>query len=113
MTPKPTGGVKPQGVEVDPSTVTSAATSQRARQVRTTVTAARHGQSWTAAEDAELAACSSNNDLEAFALRWGRRFLRSSSAVVVLVPVLTGCQQAPAGCDEPGGRRLIVVVTDR
>jgi len=52
-----------------------AATSQRARQARTVVGAARHGQPWTEAEDTALAACLSDDDLEAFALRWGRRFL--------------------------------------
>jgi len=51
------------------------ATTQRARQARTLATAARHGQPWTEAEDTELAACVSDDDLEAFALRWGRRFL--------------------------------------
>jgi len=51
------------------------ATTQRARQARTTPTATRHGLPWTEAEDTELAACVSNDDLEAFALRWGRRFV--------------------------------------
>lgn len=48
--------------------------SQRARQARTAVTSFRHGQPWTAAEDAELTGCVSDQDLEKFALRWGRRF---------------------------------------
>ncbi|WP_432548629.1 hypothetical protein [Kineococcus sp. SYSU DK004] len=49
-------------------------TSQRTRQERTAAAATRHGLAWTAAEDAELAVCVSDEDLEAFALRWGRRF---------------------------------------
>lgn len=56
------------------SSLSARATSQRTRQDRTTATASRHGQPWTEAEDADLAGCVTDNDLEAFALRWGRRF---------------------------------------
>jgi hypothetical protein len=38
-------------------------------------TATRHGLPWTAGEDAELATCVTDDDLEAFALRWQRRFV--------------------------------------
>jgi hypothetical protein len=48
--------------------------SQRTRQARTIPTARRHGQPWTEAEDQDLATCTTDDDLEAFALRWGRRF---------------------------------------
>ena len=69
--------VKARDCPADHLTVTPvpiSTTSQRARQARTITTAHRHGQPWTAAEDAELTVCVTDDDLEAFALRHGRRF---------------------------------------
>jgi hypothetical protein len=70
--------VKASDCPADHLTVTPVpitATSQRARQARTTASAQRHGQPWTEAEDTELAGCVTDDDLEGFALRHGRRFL--------------------------------------
>jgi hypothetical protein len=49
-------------------------TSHKARQSRTQAGSSRRGAPWTAQEDAELAACPSDDALEAFAVRHGRTF---------------------------------------
>lgn len=48
--------------------------SQALRHADTAAVATRRSAPWSAAEDEELAACVSADDLEAFALRWSRTF---------------------------------------
>jgi len=49
-------------------------TSQKARQWRTGMAAWRRLEPWTPEEDEQLTACDTADDLEAFAVRWGRTF---------------------------------------
>lgn len=48
--------------------------SQAARNSRTTKNALRRTAPWTPQEDIELAQASTDDELEAFALRWSRTF---------------------------------------
>jgi len=56
----PLGGVRPP--------------SQATRHARTAATAHRRHAPWTTEEDVELVACSDDDQLEAFAVRWSRTF---------------------------------------
>lgn len=48
--------------------------SQATRHARTLETALRRTAPWTVEEDAELTCCRSDDDLEAFSVRWSRTF---------------------------------------
>jgi len=48
--------------------------SQATRHAHTVASAHRRHAPWSAEEDVELAACSDNDQLEAFAVRWSRTF---------------------------------------
>jgi len=48
--------------------------SQATRHARTQPSAHRRSAPWSAEEDTELAACSDDDQLEAFAVRWSRTF---------------------------------------
>lgn len=48
--------------------------SQLTRNARTSGAACRRTSPWTPEEDVELATCATDDELEAFALRWSRTF---------------------------------------
>lgn len=48
--------------------------SQATQHTRTLLTARRRTAPWTTEEDVKLAVCMTDDDLEAFAVRWSRTF---------------------------------------
>lgn len=57
-----------------PPPFTGSSTSHKARQWRTLMAAWRRQEPWSPEEDQLLAVCDTADDLEAFAVRWGRTF---------------------------------------